>query len=210
MKAFFIGVIAIMLFAQIVGFGPVLKLLDPPENDVTNLLPPLRSPLYEPGERETAMAHVIYSKCSDAADEARRAQPNVSNLQTENGGYLECYITQMLENPKQLCDADTRNRLIRYTRGYFGLLANLKRSSEDPAQQPFIKMERDMERRQSTIEIGKDDFSPDPQIVEGWKTLVTEGAFAKDREFPHELKPEVPREIIDTLSAIKPGKAICS
>lgn len=208
MKAYFVGVIAIMLFAQIVGLGPIFGLFATHEDDISELLPPVRSPLYLPGERQTAMALVIHDECLAAANDARQTLHNVSTPQAEYGGYLDCYVGKMLEKPQQLCDADTRHRLVRYTRGYFGLLAGLKRDDQAPALQGMLKMERQMETR-SNIETGKDDYSPDPHIIEGWKTLVADGAFAKDRELSSQLKPEVSSSVIDALTAIKPAKAIC-
>jgi hypothetical protein len=210
MRALLTGIATGAAIVIIIAKGSTLLLvggLYGSSHDEEPLPPPMRAPLYLPGERETAAAQSTYDHCISVAKAFRGSGRRGTFGHVRNSEFLACYICELEVSPRRLCDTETRNRLIRYTRGYFGALKQRKAASPPPPMARMVEMQREL-APSSAIVGGDGDFAPDPRILEGLEALKRDGALPADIEKTFE--PEAPQSLIKALTRIQPEKALCT
>jgi hypothetical protein len=147
-------------------------------------------------------------KCIDAAFVAASKDRSTSDKRAKYRAYLLCYVNRLERSPRTLCDPEKRRELARYTRGYFYLLDQDKKVSSDPVNRGFIEIQQKM-RSGSDISRGRDDFKPDPAILESWARLVDIGALSNGESLEDLLQPEVPEATIQQLASLKVVHPLC-
>jgi hypothetical protein len=144
-------------------------------------------------------------RCVDAAYTAAEKNLDAFDRLAKFGGFMKCYVGELELYPRRVCAEDKRAELARYTRGYFYELGFARKVSQDPALKGRLELPPKIKSiidPKSDIVSGHLDFTADPSIIDGWKQLIKVGVVPKDKALRKMLRPEVPRDVIQRLSAV--------
>ncbi|MEI9900952.1 MAG: hypothetical protein WDN31_13360 [Hyphomicrobium sp.] len=144
-------------------------------------------------------------RCVDAAYVAASTNLDAFDRLAMVGGFLKCYVGELELYPRRLCSEDKRDELARYTRGYFYELSFARKVSQDPALKGRLELPSKIRSKidpKSDIISGHLDFTADPSIIDGWKSLIKGGVFTNGKPLRKILRPEVPRDVIQQLNAV--------
>jgi hypothetical protein len=210
MKRFLIALILVFIGIRLLPLFPELEPLRAPSIEPEQLLPPFLAPRkfsdIEQGIKDSHHDPCIASAYHLAWADNPVPRHGSTGRRADVTAYLVCYIERAREFPKQLCVGDGKDQLARYTRGYFALLAAQRDAPAAP--QAFVEMQRQLDTG-SDIQSGLEDFSPDPRIIDGLKSLISDGVFIRSDDLAAKLSPEVPSSVIAELTATEPGRPVC-